>query len=85
VTNGSAGQEIVFLDKGDGTFLPPVTSTCTTATYSVTNDLDGDGNLDLALNTGYLLLRGETGHSKPTLRIFGVRFPCAADVMAHTS
>jgi hypothetical protein len=81
VTNGAAGQEIVFPGKGDGTFLAPVTSTGTAATYSVTGDFNGDGKLDLALNTGYVLLGSGDGKFQAPISAFpSCDFLAVADV-----
>src|SRR5215472_2075813 len=81
VTNGAAGQEIVFPGKGDGTFLAPVTSTGTAATYSVSGDFNGDGKLDLALNTGYVLLgNGDGTFQAPTSAFPSCDFLAVADV-----
>src|SRR5215469_5988405 len=81
VTNGAASQEIVFPGKGDGTFLAPVTSTGAAATYSVTGDFNADGKLDLALNTGYVLLgKGDGTFQAPVSAFPSCDFLAVADV-----
>lgn len=83
VTNGAVAQEIVFLGKGDGTFLAPITSTGIAATYSVTGDFNGDSKLDLALNTGYVLLgNGDGTFQTPSSAFPSSDFLTVADVNA---
>jgi VCBS repeat protein/FG-GAP repeat protein len=90
-----AGQEIVFLGRGDGTLQPAKISTGVFYPYSsAVGDFNGDGKLDLALtSTGYcngscsipasvyiLLGDGDGTFQAPTVAFAGAGALIAADV-----
>ena len=88
----AAGQEIVFLGNGDGTFQAAKTSagipsSCSTA-FAVSGDFNGDGKPDLALNCPnttpvlgiYILAgNGDGTFQAPTLSIPNVSGTLAAE------
>ena len=45
----TTGNVAVLINKGDGTFLPPVTYTADAPVSIAAGDIDGDGNADLAV------------------------------------